>query len=61
MPDRPERRLSRTRVRMPLVLVALLLLAAPTGVASGKSRKSDNSRPKIAGFAFTPATFNPAR
>jgi hypothetical protein len=59
MPDRPERRLSRTRDRMPLVLVALLLLAVPTGVASGKSRKSHSSRPKISGFAFTPTTFNP--
>ena len=59
MPDRPERRLSRTRDRMPLVLVALLLLAVPTGVASAKSRKSHSSRPKVSGFAFSPATFNP--
>ena len=58
MPDRPERRLSRTGVRMPLVLVALLLIAVPTGIASGKSRKS-NSRPKVSGFAFSPTTFNP--
>jgi hypothetical protein len=43
---------------MPLVLVALLLLAVPTGVASGKSRKS-SSRPKISGFTFSPTTFNP--
>jgi hypothetical protein len=55
MPDRPPRRHSRTRLRTPLALVALLLAASMPSVASAGFH---SDRPKVSGFSFSPDAFS---
>jgi hypothetical protein len=55
MPDRPAYDHGRTRFCTSLILVTLLLVAAPAGIASAKSHAPN--RPRVTGFTFSPDAF----
>jgi hypothetical protein len=64
MPDRPEgdhrRSRFRGRLRTPLILVALLVVAASASTAGafvGAAAARKSSRPVVSGFAFSPPNF----
>jgi hypothetical protein len=65
MPDRPEGDHRRIRTRAPLrgfralILVALVVLAAPVALAQAApaTKTRGSNRPTVSGFSFSPSTF----